>query len=186
MAAWEMHGLTLAEWMSRPLDTRIRLAAAPYMCGWKYGGPKVAFESPSVPTSLVSTTERLTNCSTLTASVLTATYGDRPWTSQEYGDLQVFADRLPANPDSPIDAVVRLGIGDRTVTYLTGHWHLLQGWRSLNPPSGHAMLVFAFPDGRLLVLESSSINGIGPRYKVVTQAELAAAYKHSRYLAILK
>ena len=187
--AWLSAGLSFEEWLERPLDVRIRLAAAPYLVGWGYSlsAPRVAFESPGVPDSLVGG-NRLTNCSTLTASLLTSVYADRPWTGREYGDLQVFADRLPSTPDSPILAGVRMGVASPVDDFAAGRWHIVQGWRRLgSSPSGHAFLVLAGSDsGSLLVLEASSLEGgIGPRYKTTTATDLREQYAAALFLGVL-
>lgn len=183
--AWAAAGLTLQEWRQHSLDIRIRIAAAMYMVGWAYSlsNPAVAFRSPGVPDNLVRRS-RLTNCSTLTASILTAIFGWLPWSLQEYGDLQVFADRLPDHPDAPIRAVERMGVGARVSGPLDRRWHLVQGWRSLTRPSGHAFLVRR--DGAtLLVLEASSRNNVGPIYRRTTLSELADAYPAGLFWAVL-
>jgi hypothetical protein len=159
------------------------------MLGWSYSfaSPRVAYASPGIPSSLVGGA-RVTNCSTLTASLLTSVFADRPWTSREYGDLQVFADRLPDTPDSPIRAALRMGIAERTEQFLAKRWHLVQGWRSLGSrPLGHAFLVLAGDEPEdLLVLEASSReNGIGPRYKQSTATALAEEYGAGLYLGAL-
>ena len=181
-------GLTEASWCRHALDIRIRLAAAPYMVGWGYSvsSPRVAFESPGVPSSLVGGA-RLTNCSTLTASLLTSAFPDHPWTEREYGDLQVFADRLPESPWSPISAAVRMGVAKSTTDFHPRRWSLVQGWRSLGAnPSGHAFLAFADSDSEsLLVLEATSIDGIGPRYKTTTATALRESYPAGLYIGVL-
>jgi len=176
-------------WLQHALDVRIRLAAAPYMVGWSYSlsSPRVAYPSPGVPSSLVGGS-RVTNCSTLTASLLTSVFADRPWTTREYGDLQVFADRLPSAPDAPIRAALRMGIAEETHRFLSDRWHLVQGWRRLgSKPSGHAFLVLAGEDPEeLLVLEASSLEGgIGPRYKSTTATKLREQYGAALYLGVL-
>lgn len=187
--AWDSAGLSRDEWLERPLDVRIRLAAAPYLVGWRYSlsSPRVAYSSPSVPDSLVGGA-RVTNCSTLTASLLTSVYADRPWTGREYGDLQVFADRLPSTPDAPILAGYRMGIASPVDAFAAGRWHIVQGWRRLgSKPSGHAFLVLAGEDPEaIVVLEASSLEGgIGPRYKPTTASALREQYAAALFLGVL-
>jgi hypothetical protein len=187
--AWEAAGVDLDQWLARKVGLRIRLAAAPYMVGWGYslGSPRVAYPSPGVPESLVGG-ERVTNCSTLTASLVTSVFADRPWTSREYGDLQVFADRLPDSPDAPIRAAVRMDVAIETESFVAKRWHIVQGWRSLGAkPSGHAFLVRAGEDAEsLLVLEATSRGGgIGPRYLSTTASALRKEYGAGLFLGVL-
>lgn len=182
--AWEIAGLTRAEWVRHALDIRIRIAAGPYLSGWgysiKWGTARVLYDLPDAMGADRVEWEvgnaRLTNCSTLTTSLLTSCYPDAPWTTREYGDLQVYADRLPDRPDAPIDAVERMGIGQRKDKPSPGKWHLLQGWRSFDPPSGHALLALTLTGYDVQVLEATSRRGIGPRYRMTTQAGLALEY----------
>lgn len=192
ITAWEVAGLTRADWVRHALDIRFRIAAAPYMQGWSYGlaGAKVLYDLPDAMYADSVEWEpgdaKITNCSTLTTSLLTSAYPDAPWTSREYGDLQVFADRLPAAPDAPVQAIQRMQIG-RPVSKLTpGWWHLVQGWRSFDPPSGHAFLVLAAREGDgVEVLEASSRRNVGPRYRVTTWTSVVAEYAAAVYLAVL-
>lgn len=184
--AWSLAGLSREAWRALPLDVRIHLAAAPYL-GWRYDltRPRLAYCSPSVPESLVGG-KRVTNCSTLTSSVLTASFPTNPWTLREYGDLQVFADRLLDNPDSPIQAVERVGVGSRVSDFVEGLWHLVQGLRSKEPYRGHAILVRAFADGNLRVLEASSREGgIGPRWRWTDRAGLDVDFPADMFIAAL-
>lgn len=191
MTAHEQAGLTLGEWLALPVGVRIRLAASLYL-GWRYPPRRtdrvsLAFDGPGLP-KLTGT--RYVNCSPFTASILCAVYPDRV-DAAAYGDLVVFADRLPTRPDSPILAVERMGVGTRTAS-LSG-WSLCQGWRSLGtepnavtdiiqPPSGHAFLVS--PAG--LKLESTNADGyVGPRWSPVTLDALRKTYPAALYLARL-
>lgn len=180
MTAPTLCGLTVGEWRALPVGTRIRLAAGLYL-GWRYPPTKtdkvsLAFDGPGLPTL---TGTRYVNCSPFTASILCAVF-EAKVDANTYGDLVVFADRLPARPDSPILAVERMGVGTRTAA-LSG-WCLVQGWRSLSPPSGHAFLVA--PDG--LKLESTNADGyVGPRWAPTTLAALRAAYPAALHIARL-
>jgi hypothetical protein len=192
--AWDVAGLTEADWTRHSLDIKIRLAAAPYLDGWGYdlSSPKVLYELPAAMFAggIVWTTgTKRTNCSTLTTSLLTSVRPDAPWTSREYGDLQVYADRLPDEPDAPIAAVVRMGIGQQVEALTAGAWHLVQGWRTFDPQtprySGHAFLVLADDAGDgILVLEASSLAG-GPRYRRTTWAGLVGEYPAGVFVAVL-
>lgn len=190
MNAWHLCGLSRADWVALGLSVRIRLAASLYL-GWYYdhADPHVAYESPGIPAGLVRngrTAYAGIDCSTLTASVLTACYPDAPWTSREYGDLQVFEDRLPANPSAPVTACIRMRIAHMQPDLTLGRWHIVQGWRTLDPrPSGHAFLVQAGP-GTALVLESTSWRGIGPRWRYTTPTSLRDAYPAGLYIARLE
>jgi hypothetical protein len=194
LTAWAVAGLTRREWVRHALDIRIRIAAGPYLDSWDYsiewGKAKVLYDLPDAMgaegVEWKAGDGRLTNCSTLTASLLTSVYPDAPWTMREYGDLQVFKDRLDAGQtDSPIRAVERMGIGKRVDKPTEGKWHLVQGWRSLDPPRGHAFLVLAFDDVNLQVLEATSRRSIGPRYKTTTLAELQREYSKALHWAAL-
>lgn len=182
--AHELCGFTLAEWNRLPLEYRIRFAAGLYI-GWGYHKSNVSFAywSPSVPEKLILKpfATGMTNCSTLTTSVITACFPSSHWDSRSYGDMQVFKDRLPGNFSSPIDAVERVGIGKRLDQgFAPNLWHLVQGWRTLGPPRGHAFLVRADVDS-LLVLEA--VGGIGPRWTRTTEAKLRKRYPAALYAA---
>jgi hypothetical protein len=196
VTAWEIAGLSRAEWVRHALDIRIRLAAGPYLDSWDYDlrTARVLYDLPDAMRAdrveLAPGDARLTNCSTLTTSLLTSCFPDAPWTVQEYGDLQVFGDRLPGNPDAPVQAVVRMGVGKAVAQHVPGAWHLVQGWRTFEPSgprySGHAFLVLADRDGDgCLVLEATSRRSIGPRYRRSTWADLRREYGHSLHLAAL-
>jgi hypothetical protein len=191
--AWSISGLQREEWVRHALDIRIRLAAGPYLDSWdysiKWGTAKVLYDLPDAMRAdgieLGPGDARLTNCSTLTASILTSVYPDAPWTLQEYGDLQCFKDRLDAGTwDSPVRAAERMDIGLRVAKLVPGEWHLVQGWRSHDPPNGHAFLVLA-GEGSLQVLEATSRRSIGPRYKTTTLAELKREYSAGLHWARL-
>ena len=133
---------------------------------------------------------KVTNCSTLTTSVLTSIRPDVPWGVQEYGDLQVYADRLPGEPDSPVRAVARMGIGIIAQGLTAGQWHLVQGWRTFDPQtprySGHAFLVLADDTGDgIVVLEATSRDGIGPRYRATTWPGLVGEYPFGIFVSML-
>lgn len=186
---WDAAGLSQREWEWHSVDMRLRIAAAPYMDGtWSYGGPRVLWELPAAMhvRSLESGKHRI-NCSTLTTSLLTAVFPSAPWTVQEYGDLQVFADRLPAT-DSPVQAVQRMQIGAIVNGFVDGRWHVVQGVRR-GPDhnrgfSGHALL--ARSDGaRVQVIESTSLSNHGPRYRLTTAAELWNEFPSALHLAAL-
>jgi hypothetical protein len=196
ITAWVMGGLQRDHWLQHSLDIRIRIAAAPYMQGWGYSlsGPKVLYDLPDAMGAdrieWSSGGAKLTNCSTLTTSLMTSVRPDCPWTLQEYGDLQVFGDRLPDNPDAPVQAVARMGAGVAVTDPRPGAWHLVQGWRTFEPSipkwSGHAFLVLADRVGEgLLMLEASSRRNVGPRYRRTTWAGLRGEYPAGLYLAAL-
>ena len=184
MTPWALCGLSEEDWLALPLGVRLRLAASCYL-GWGYARhyPHVAYQSPGVPESLISTVDRGTNCSTLTVSLLTACYPRAGWDAEDYGDLQVYGDRLPARPDAPCQAAERRGVAVRASGYLVGRWHLVQGWRALGEaPSGHAFLVL----GRaadLLVLEASAAHG--PRTRATSIGALSREYPAGLYACAL-
>ena len=194
--AWDFGGLPQGEWVRHSLDIRIRIAAAPYMQGWTYSlsNAKVLYDLPdAMGADRVEWEEgdaKVTNCSTLTTSLLTSVYPDAPWTLREYGDLQVFADRLPSHPDSPIEAVRRMGVGEPVPELVHGQWHLVQGWRTFDPKtprySGHAFLVLAARSGDgIEVLEASSRRSVGPRWRATTWASIKAEYPAGLFIAVL-
>lgn len=177
--------------MTAPLRERIHAAAKPYLAGtWRYGRtPRVEWPWPRGirgPAMAGAPIDREIDCSTLTASVLMRCYPDAPWTPQDYADLQVFdARRL----DSPIAAVVRAGVGVAAEHPTAETWTLVQAWRSVQPPSGHAFLVYDRGDlrsGTVDVLESTSRGLLGPRWRTTTWAALRAAYPAALYLARLR
>lgn len=185
MTPWSRVGFTLDEYLTLPLGARVAICAAPYL-GWHYDHkqPAVAYESGSVPPYLVGR-GRGTDCSTMTTSVLMGLYPLAHWTPREYADLQSFADCFKLGVgesyhprgDAPIAAVERVGVGHVTRQWMTGSWHLVQGWRSVHPPTGggHAFLVFA-EARRLEVLQATSAKDLGPEFTWRTEAELAATY----------
>ena len=198
--AWEIAGLERDHWTRHSLDIRIRIAAAPYI-GWRYSlkEPHVAYSLPEDmrASRLETQTSRQTNCSTLTVSLLTSCYPLAAWGLQEYGDLQVFGDRLPDHPGAPVEAVERMGIGQAVQEFAERRWHLVQGWRRLGSrPSGHAFLVLGGRTGRnqllgqgdpITILEASSReNNIGPRYRRATVASLRAEYPAGLFIARLE
>jgi hypothetical protein len=191
ITAWEVAGLTREEWVRHALDIRIRIAAGPYLSGWGYHrtAPKVLYDLPDAMRAdgiEVEADEALViNCSTQTVSLLTSAFPDAPWSLREYGDMQVFGDRLPDSPDAPVRAAERMGIGRSEAGPVMGEWHLVQGWRTLNPPNGHAFLVL-FDDDGLLVLEATSRRGIGPRYRRTTLALLKLEYDAGLFWCVLE
>ena len=202
LTAWDISGLSIDYWGEHSLDVRIRLAAAGYLGGdWSYSlsAPKVLYDLPSAMRAdsleiselqLDYGDNRITNCSTMTVSLLTSVYPNAPWSQEDYGDLQVYADRLPGQPGSPIDAVERAGVGERVDALVPGRWHLVQGWRTFEPSiprySGHAFLVLAGDDGDIdQLLEATSLSNIGPRYKEITFAQLQKDYSKGLYMAVL-
>lgn len=195
ITAWDIAGLSREEWVRHSLDIRLRIAAGPYLDSWDYSisQGKVLYDLPdAMHADRVewTTGDRVTNCSTLTASLLTSVFPDAPWTLREYADLQVYADRLPGAPDAPIRAVVRMGIG-KSSDGIPGEWHLVQGWRTFDPKtprySGHAFLVLMDDTGDgILVLEATSRRNIGPRYRRTTWADLEREYSAGLYIAVLE
>jgi hypothetical protein len=220
MKAWELMGMKEKRWMKLTLRNRIRLATWLYL-GWRYAGEgtktQVAYESGSVPGSLVvdpGATDRYTNCSTLTTSSYMAVRPDIAWTDQEYGDMQVFYDRLP-NHDCPIDAIERVDAGTRVTASepdAEGKWpkigiddlkpgmYLCQGvkycyWNDTKDAwkfAGHAFYVQVLPEDHpeeILIVESWgswSRGGVGPRWKYSTIEKLHSTYELAVHLALLK
>jgi hypothetical protein len=186
--AHQVAGLTLDEWQRHSTDIRIRLAAAPYLVGWSYSrNASVIYALPTqMGAGRIEGLSYRTACTHLTISILTAVWPGAPWTAREYGDLQVYADRLPFSPDAPVKAIVRMGIGEAVGEAVIGHWHLVQGWRRLgDAPAGHAFLVLDLGRNGVQVLEASSRGNVGPRYRYTSWADLRAQYPAGLHIGVL-
>ncbi|NRA04372.1 MAG: hypothetical protein HRU00_17425 [Myxococcales bacterium] len=197
--AWQAAGMDSPEhWERHGLEMRIRLAAQPYMDGsWGYDlhEPAVLWTLPEdMRASKVVGRSKKTNCSTLTTSLITSAHPTKPWTLLEYGDLQVFGERLPAT-DTPIQAVVRMGLGEAVEGFVNRRMHLVQGVRRLpGDPKGfsaHAYLVRKRKDGTLMVIEATSLKGangqpIGPRYRRASIDDLRKQYPAALHIAVLE
>ena len=159
------------------------LHAAVFYLGGSYTtkGPQVPFGLPSGFARLPD--GKATNCSTMTACLLAATYPEAPWDAGAWGQLQVYDRR---RLDSPMEAVHRMGVGFQVDTFTEGRWHLVQGWRSLDPLRGHAFLVKGMPDGRELVLQASSRNQVGPTLDLKARGWTSDTYPHRVYIALLR
>ena len=187
LRAWEVAGLARDYWEKHALDIRVRLAAAPYLRGWRYrlSSPRMAYALPDAMGFDLQAKDgdRFTNCSTMTVSLLTSIFPSAPWSREEYGDLQVFKGK---QPDSPIRAVVRMGVGEAVDTLVDGSWHLVQGWRRLGEsPSGHAFLVLKKGDVVTVLEASSRENNVGPRYRETTVSRLRGEYPAAFLIAEL-
>jgi hypothetical protein len=121
--------------MSASLTERVHAAAKPYLTGWRYPPQKttgrfVAYAWPRGlrgPAVARSQDERVIDCSSLTASILMRVYSSAKWDAAAYASLQVFdSKRL----DSPIGAVVRMGVGVAVSAFTAEDWFLVQAWRS--------------------------------------------------------
>ncbi len=175
MSPWELAGVSESEFRRMPIRARLAIASACFL-GWRYSltVPRVPFKAGSLPASLVVEAASVTNCSTLAAAVLMACYPEAPWTLEEYGDLQVYADRLPSKPDAPILAIERVGIGARVAAPVANAVHLVQGWRKVGASAadfrGHAVIVATDSDpARLRVLEATSrSSNLGARWRSTT------------------
>jgi hypothetical protein len=169
---WELAGMTQAAFRRMPIRSRLAVVSACFL-GWRYSltVPRVPFKVGSLPASLVTEGASVTNCSTLTAAALMACYPEAPWTLEEYGDFQVFADRLPDKPNAPILAIERVGIGSRVAAPVANAVHLVQGWRKAGATAadfrGHAVIVTTDEDAtRLRVLEATSrSSNLGARWR---------------------
>lgn len=93
--------------------------------------------------------EATTDCCRMVEAVLMDLYGrDLVW--GEHAALMVMD---PAQPFSPVDACVRLGIGARVTLPTPGRWHVCQGWRYLDDrgwvvqrsPNGHTWIWYEPP-----------------------------------------
>lgn len=132
----------------------------------------------------------VTNCSVAVAEILAAVYGERvrdEWEALMVGD--------PSQPFSPIDAVVRLGIGERTDSPRPGCWSVVQGWRKLdsngwvpNPspvPNGHVLLWYEPPSVDLGAGILVNANTSRPWGKRLTWGEVRGMYPAGVELAAL-
>lgn len=208
LTAWGLAGLDRDYWEKHSVDIRIRLAAAPYVADWGYAlqYPFSLYDIPDAmkadrievtESGLDNAANRVTNCSTMTMSILTSVYPSAPWNEASYKKLQIYAEEALDNPDSPIDAAEAVGVGIRVAAFADGRWHLVQGIRKhvvedgrLTAFSGHAFLVLRVGD-LLHVLEATSLpdssgQKIGPRYKIVTEKQLREQYPKALYLAVLQ
>lgn len=186
-----IYGMSLAAFAALPLEARIRLAASDYL-GWRYGSPN-SFPNPrpGLPTGLVvpGRTSGVIDCSSFGSYVLiTATPAGR-WDAARYGELQIFDAKAPW---SPLDAVERAGVGVKVAEPVVGGWHVCQAWvddrlDDGDPlDQGHFRLVRAMTADSLLVLESTSREGIGPRWSLVTLVELRKRYPAGVRLAHIR
>lgn len=165
-----------------PLLVRLRVLIADLL-GWRYPSRSAAVRFPAAfgpiagHSSLVDPIGQEIDCSSMTTYLVMRLYPDTPWSMDDYMDMQVFADRLPARPWSPIEAVERRGVGSRVArpeAVAPGTLCLVQMWRSLPParPSGHAYLAEVLEGGWVRVWESTSRDRIGPRYRSATWDQL--------------
>lgn len=200
--AWDIAGVTKEYWLEHSLDIRIRLSAAPYIADWGYSltAPRSLYDIPEgmhadklevSEAGLSESGNRVTNCSTMTMSIITSCFPDANWTLYSYEQLQLYAEHVQDSPDSPIAAVEEAGVAHGVVMFEENEWHLVQGIRELvvtddklTKFSGHAFLVLK-KNGRLIVLEATSRGGVGPRYRPTTLAELEREYPHSLFIAVL-
>ena len=142
------------------LDQRIR-ALSSYYLGWGYSFPqaKSAIMSPGIPPSVFDPSRRLTNCSLMSASIVIAAFPKAQWTFESWKQLLVW-EGYPR--DSPISAVVGVGVGERTAVCPSGQWCLVQGWKQASGGYGHCFLAYQGPDGDLMVVQAAT--GIGATY----------------------
>ena len=144
---------------TRPEPLAVRIGRLlPAYAGWAYDRANVGVvtKHAAIPAVVRNAPYRATNCSTLTVDLLFALYPDAGWDGKDYGDLQVFADRLPGRPFAPIEAAVRRQVGYEVDFFITGCWHLCQGWHAKPARTGHAFLVYADSQEELLVLEAQN------------------------------
>lgn len=158
-----------------PLPARLRYAAADLL-GYRYAhaSGSVRFPRPFGPFGadhpLVDPGVRLIDCSSMTTYLVMRAFPWVLWTAQDYGDLQVFADRImedPRRPFAPIEAVEHRGVGSRVrdpEALPVGAICLVQVWRSLPPdvPRGHALIAEVVHAGIRLWHSTDKHSGIGP------------------------
>lgn len=158
-----------------PLPARLRYAAADLL-GWRYAHTSgaVRFPRPFGPFGadhpLVDPAGRAIDCSSMSTYLVMRAFPWVAWTDQDYGDLQVFSDRImeePRRPYAPIEAVEHRGVGSRVrdpEVLPVGAICLVQVWRSLPPdvPRGHALIAEVMPRGIHLWHSTDKHGGIGP------------------------
>lgn len=183
--AWQMHRMTREEWSSLDVEVRVPLVVSLFR-GWTYTGrePRVPFlphDRRAFPESLVDPNRTATNCSTFTAASLIGAFPSASWSRESYGRLQVFdAGKL----DSPIAEVERVGVGRRVDEFISGRWHLLQGWKETISPRGHALFVHRGERGLVLAHASSRLNRVG--FEPTTEALLDRMFPARRFVAVLE
>lgn len=182
-------GLSVRAFRALSLEVRIRLAVAD-LVGYRYGRDvEYPAQRPGLPAQLVGIGTRRIDCSSATAYVLATAYPGGAWTRGRYRELQIMD---PSRLWSPLDAVELAGIGSRVPGPVPGTWALCQAWGDARlddgdgVEDGHSRLVQVGPDGdALLVFESTSRGGIGPRWSTTSYAELVARYPGGVRLAAL-
>ena len=142
------------------LDQRIR-ALASYYLGWKYSyqGAKSAIMSPGIPPNVFDPSARITNCSLMSASIVIAAFPKAQWTFEHWKQLLVWGG-YPR--DSPISAVVEVGVGERTSVCPPAEWCLVQGWKRAVGGYGHCFLAYQEAGGDLMILQAAT--GAGSTY----------------------
>jgi hypothetical protein len=153
------------------LDQRIRSLASYYL-GWKYSlqGAKSAVMSPGIPPNVYDPTARRTNCSVMSASLLIAAYPGADWTFENWKQLMVYGG-YPR--DSPVQACVAAGVGERVTECPPGQWCLVQGWASSVGGYGHCFLAYQEPDGGdLMILQAATGEGAtyGPARRTLAES----------------
>lgn len=125
--------------------------------GWTYHRTNVGCVHGlgAMPVSVRTAPYRATNCSTFVADVVMALYPDAGWTGVDYGDLQVFSDRLPTYPDAPIRALRRRMVGRQVDGPMGPGVYVCQAWAARW--AGHVFFVVVGegePE-RLLVVDAN-------------------------------
>jgi len=153
------------------LDERILTEFLPYRgLGWTRTDPRFPRQVGSVPTSLVG--KGPANCVTLTTGVIMGAFPNVPWTHDDYRDLMLWDG---ARKWSPMESVIRRGVGTNAGIPNPTGWTLVQGWGA----GGHAFLTRGL-GGRLIVYESSR-SARGTRARVATAAEIKSDYSRVGY-----
>ena len=146
-----------------PADTRIRVVLSRYL-GWLYSpgtpiGPSYveAPVSPGCAWVRKPDQPRQTVCSTFTGGVIGAAYDVHDaayWLDMSIGD--------GARPFSSIEAVERVGVGQRVQAPVANRWHVSQGWTALvggrvvKGAHGHAWLWYGDEQGLMTHASSSA------------------------------
>lgn len=176
-----IYGMPLRVFAALALEVRIRLAASDYL-GWSYGSPnRFPAARPGLPSQLVApdAVTGVIDCSSFGAYVvITATPAGR-WDAARYAELQIFDAKQPW---SPIDAIERAGVGTRVDDLPLDEWGISQGWVDARlddgdgVEGGHFRVVKRLSPTTLRVLESTSRDGIGPRWSNTTIDDLRKKY----------
>lgn len=184
-----------------PLKFRMRVLISRFV-GWRHAwshGTHVRFPTPFGPFGqlhrLVNPDHPYTDCSSFATYVIMCAYPEVAWTEEDYGDMVVYADRLPERPHSSQEALERRGVGSRLhdpEAVPVGTWFAFQGWRQLPTvrrpdikPSGHMALAEKINEGFIRVWEVTIRTPDGLQQRVTTVSDLRQEFSASlRFTAL--